>query len=149
LFYAIFGNVKPTNPYKEIFADHKLRNTPIRQEILTIFQNAKKAISHQDIEDSLAGTSDRVTIYRTLQKFIDHGLVHQIEDGNQTFYALCVNCEHHDHTDDHVHFKCVDCNTIVCVHTSNKVQFAIPSNYKIHQMKILLEGSCGKCQAVS
>lgn len=136
-----------TNQFKEVFSKHKLRNTPIRQEVFEIFKNASQAISHQDIEDVLVEQTDRVTIYRTLQKFLDHGLVHQIEDGNQTFYALCDNCEIHDHTDNHVHFKCQCCKAITCVHTSNTIQFSLPKKYKIKKMKVLLEGVCANCQS--
>ncbi len=136
-----------TDQYKEIFSKHQLRNTPIRKQVLAIFQEANQAISHHDIEVVLGKKSDRVTIYRTLQKFMEHGIIHQIEDGHQTFYALCDQCEIHDHTDNHVHFKCECCKAITCLHSTQKIQVSIPQGYTISQMKILIEGVCENCQS--
>lgn len=132
---------------KKHLSKHKLRNTPVRTEVFTILKKSDAALSNHDIEQKMADNVDRVTLYRTLQKFLEHGVVHQIEDGGQLFYALCSNCEIHNHQDNHLHFKCTNCDTIQCLHQSNKIEFSLPKGYQINSMKILLEGKCASCSA--
>ena len=52
--------------------------TESRKRILQLFLEQPGALSHGDIEKRAGEMFDRVTIYRTLQTFVDRGLIHTI-----------------------------------------------------------------------
>ena len=52
--------------------------TDSRQKIMQLFMQQKGALSHSDIEKKAGTAFDRVTIYRTLQAFLDKGIIHAI-----------------------------------------------------------------------
>lgn len=62
------------------------RNTPAKQEILLMLQDAHSALSQDMIEQQMKGTVDRVTIYRVLNSFCEDGIVHKIvsDEGKTT-----------------------------------------------------------------
>jgi Fur family ferric uptake transcriptional regulator len=52
--------------------------TDSRKKILESFFQENSALAHADIEDHVGEDFDRVTIYRTLQTFVDKGIIHTI-----------------------------------------------------------------------
>ena len=60
-----------------ILKNSGLSVTSSRKKILEVFLSADTALEHQDIE-KIATQYDRVTIYRTLQTFLDKGIIHPI-----------------------------------------------------------------------
>ncbi len=126
---------------------HHLRITPIRVELLSYFSKIKRAISHTEIEAHYNHQFDRVTIYRTLNSFIENGIIHKVSDNsNIAKFALCNHdaCEH-THEDNHVHFKCLKCEQIECLHQLVVPQFKLPKNYSIASANLLIEGTCANC----
>ena len=65
---------------------HALSVTDGRKEILGLFLARKGALAHADIEKKVGDRFDRVTIYRTLQAFVDTGLVHSCFYGMSAVY---------------------------------------------------------------
>src|SRR5215218_7664926 len=89
----------------EILHRKNLSVTDSRRKILKLFLSSKDALTHSDIENSAAGSFDRVTVYRTLNTFVEKGIVHTIPTAdNAVLYALCKDCSEDHHHDDHVHF---------------------------------------------
>jgi hypothetical protein len=74
-------------------------------------------LAHADIEKNTYAAFDRVTVYRTLQTFVEKGIIHQIPTtDNSILYALCRhNCEQGHHHDNHVHFICTNCDKTFCL----------------------------------
>ena len=67
--------------------------TDSRKKILGLFLNHKDALAHADIERKAGEKFDRVTVYRTLQTFVEKGIVHTIPTAdNAILYALCKDC---------------------------------------------------------
>jgi len=92
---------------KKILKTHDLRVTDGRIDVLDYFLRQKRTLSIKDLQEEMKD-SDRVTLYRILGAFMDHGVLHKIPDdsGNAT-YGLCHNtCDAEDHNHDHMHFKC-------------------------------------------
>src|SRR5690606_36844426 len=79
-----------------------------RLQILDLFAQADGALAHADVEKNTDDIFDRVTVYRTLQTFVDKGIIHQIPTlDNSILYALCKHdCQQGTHYDNHVHFIC-------------------------------------------
>lgn len=132
---------------QNILKRHDLRSTAIRKSLLQLFLNKSVALSHSEIEQFFQGDFDRVTIYRTLKTFDDKGLVHKvIDDGAVVKYAVCEEeCVEHNHKDNHVHFKCKQCEHTFCLHHVPVEKFDLPNGFKAKDYQLLVLGTCEKC----
>lgn len=136
------------NKIENILKQHELRITPIRIEVLDFFKMADSAQSHANLEQKFNNKFDRVTIYRTLNSFIEKGILHKVlDDSGSAKYAVCNddNCETHQHADNHVHFKCTNCLKIECIHHAHIPNIDVPAGYKVNAANLLLEGVCPNC----
>lgn len=130
---------------EKLFSSHNIRKTRIREQVLEVFLNEDNALTNQDIELGLVEEIDRITLYRTLNLFVEQGILHRIENANTTHYALCNDCDMHHHEDDHLHFQCIKCDTIECFDHEEQFNIQLPPNYKVKEMNVLLKGLCAKC----
>ena len=74
----------------KILRKSQLSVTESRRNILEIFIQAGSALAHHDVEEKTSERFDRVTVYRTLQVFMEKGIIHTIPTTeNAVLYALC------------------------------------------------------------
>jgi Fur family transcriptional regulator, ferric uptake regulator len=131
----------------ELLRRHQLRVTDARQDVLRSFLARGFAISHSELESALPAY-DRVTLYRTLSTFEEHGLVHRVLDDGATKYALCAEaCTDHHHADDHVHFKCQMCGLTECLDGVRVPAMGLPVGYAPAATNVLIQGRCPRCVA--
>lgn len=129
-----------------ILLSHKLRVTDCRVEIIRQFLDKQVALAHADLEDTLNNKFDRVTIYRTLKTFLDKDLIHKVlDDSGATKYALCSHEDHHDHSHEHVHFKCEICGETTCLESIRLPAIKLPAGFIKKEMNLLVQGICEKC----
>ena len=135
----------------DILKHSQLSITDNRLKILELFQQNNKALSHTDIEKLSGKHFDRVTLYRTLQTFVDKGIIHTIPTAdNSIMYALCKEaCSEGHHHDDHVHFLCEACGTTYCLDNVTIPDINIPKGFSIHQTNVLVNGICKNCKSPS
>src|SRR6187431_990856 len=101
---------------KELLKKNQLSVTASREKILQLFLEGTGALAHGDIEKKAGEKFDRVTVYRTLQTFVEKGIIHTIPTpDNSIRYALCKECEEGHHHDEHVHFVCTNCGRTICL----------------------------------
>ena len=133
-----------------ILKHHDLRTTQVRLDILSYFKKSESALSHADLETHFEKKLDRVTIYRTLNSFLENGILHKVpDDSGIAKYALCKHeGTEHNHDDDHVHFKCKQCDKIECLHDIDIPKLALPKKYKLVSANLLIEGICATCNDV-
>ena len=125
-----------------------LNITDSRKKILSLFLNHKDALAHADIEKNAGEKFDRVTIYRTLQTFVEKGIVHTIPTAdNAILYALCKYCDEEHHHDDHMHFVCQDCQTTICLDDVVSPQIKLPDGYMAENVQVVINGVCKNCTA--
>ena len=88
-------NLHNMNNIPDILKRNSLSITDGRMKILELFYNSDGALAHADIEKKTGLAVDRVTVYRTLQTFVEKGIIHQVPTtDNSILYALCKhNCE--------------------------------------------------------
>ncbi len=136
-----------TDSVADILKRNGLSITESRRKILDMFLCAKGALAHADIERSSSEHFDRVTIYRTLQTFVDKGIVHSIPTAdNSVRYALCKeDCHPGHHHDNHVHFVCDTCGVMYCLEHTTVPPIAITEGFKIRQVDMLISGVCKNC----
>jgi len=131
---------------KKILKSHKLRVTDARIDTLEFFLSQNRTLSFKDLENEF-DESDRVTLYRTLNSFVEHGVLHKIpDDSGFATYGLCHDtCDSGDHNHDHMHFKCNECGTIECLE-QNIPSIKIPG-YTVMEANLILKGICKTCTA--
>jgi Fur family ferric uptake transcriptional regulator len=125
-----------------------LSKTSGRLAILDLFIDAGQALSHAAIEEQLHQNFDRVTIYRTLQTFVEKGIVHQIPTTDNTIlYALCKEqCQDGHHHDNHVHFICIKCDKTNCLEEVIVPLVKLPRGFQPGHTAMLVKGVCRDCR---
>jgi len=133
----------------DILKHRQLSVTSGRRKILELFLNQEGALSHSDIEKKAGEKFDRVTVYRTLQAFLEKGLIHSIPTADNSIrYALCRdNCSGGHHRDDHVHFICNACGNTVCLEDVTIPPIKLPKGFMAQQVEMLVSGTCKSCNA--
>jgi len=131
----------------ELLRRNQLSVTDSRKKILELFQGQKGALAHSDIEKRTGEKFDRVTIYRTLQTFVEKGIIHTIPTAdNSVLYALCKDeCTSGHHHDNHVHFVCDNCNVTYCLDSVVTPEVKLPTGFKPKQLDLLVTGICKNC----
>src|SRR5919202_1539696 len=116
------------NRITELLHRKQLSVTDSRKKILSLFLQSKDALAHGDIEHKAGEKFDRVTIYRTLQTFVEKGILHAIPTAdNSVKYALCKDeCTEGHHHDNHVHFICDNCGTTYCLENISIPALTLP-----------------------
>ncbi len=131
----------------DILKQNRLSITDSRLNILELFLKKDGALSHADIEKNTGESFDRVTVYRTLQTFVEKGIIHLIPTtDNSIKYALCKNdCAPGHHHDNHVHFKCDECNKTICLDGVDVPVVKLPKGFKPEHSEMVVTGVCGDC----
>ncbi len=132
----------------DILKQSGLSITESRKKILDLFLETDGALAHADIEKNTSSAFDRVTVYRTLQTFVEKGIIHQIPTtDNSILYALCKhNCEQGHHHDDHVHFICSNCDKTICLDEVTVPEVKLPKNFTKQQSAMVVTGICEDCK---
>jgi Fur family ferric uptake transcriptional regulator len=132
----------------DILRRNSLSITDSRQKILDLFLKSSGALAHADIEKKTGESFDRVTIYRTLQSFVEKGLIHLIPTiDNSIKYALCKDeCQAGQHHDNHVHFLCDECNKTICLEEVTIPDVKLPKGFKPQYAEMMVTGVCGDCK---
>jgi len=123
-----------------ILKKNHLSVTDSRKKILELFLSSPGALAHADIEKGTSEEFDRVTVYRTLQTFVDKGIIHNIPTtDNSVLYALCKqDCEAGHHHDNHVHFICNECNKTTCLDDVTIPEVKLPKGFKPNHAEMVI-----------
>lgn len=134
---------------EQILKENGIANTDSRRKILELFLDQDNALAHSDIEKKMGGSLDRVTVYRTLQTFLEKGLIHSIPTADNSIrYALCKSdCKEGHHHDNHVHFVCDECSNTVCLDKVTTPQIKLPRGFKSKQVEVVVSGICKECKS--
>jgi Fur family transcriptional regulator, ferric uptake regulator len=135
------------NDVKDILKKNKLSVTASREKILNLFIGQPGALAHGDIEKRAGEKFDRVTIYRTLQVFVEKGIIHTIPTAdNSVRYALCKDdCAEGHHHDHHIHFVCTHCHNTYCLDDVVTPAIKLPKGYSATHIEVVVEGICKNC----
>lgn len=133
---------------EQILKENSIANTDSRRRILELFLEQENALAHSDIEKKMGGALDRVTVYRTLQTFLEKGLIHTIPTSDNAIrYALCKSgCSEGHHHDDHVHFMCDECGNTICLEKVATPEVKLPKGFRSKQVDVVVSGICKDCK---
>jgi Fur family ferric uptake transcriptional regulator len=130
----------------DLLRRNNLSITESRKKILSLFLATPDALAHGDIERKAGEKFDRVTVYRTLQTFVEKGIIHTIPTAeNSVLYALCKDCTNGHHHDDHVHFVCSNCNSTICLDDVVSPKQNLPQGYTAQNVQVVINGICKSC----
>jgi len=131
----------------DVLRHNGLSVTESRKKILNLFLNMPGALAHGDIEKKAGEKFDRVTVYRTLQTFVEKGIIHTIPTSdNSVRYALCKDdCSQGHHHDHHIHFTCVQCDTTFCLAEVSIPEIRLPKGFSVNEIEVLAKGVCKHC----
>lgn len=132
--------------FKKILKSHNLRVTDCRLDVVQFFLEEKTALSQVDLENQFQ-QYDRVTLYRTLNSFLESGILHKIPNSQgAASYGVCHDTcspDHHNHN--HIHFKCNNCGQIECLDDKSVPEVNLPEGYIIETVNMIVDGVCVKC----
>jgi Fur family transcriptional regulator, ferric uptake regulator len=122
--------------------------TESRRKILHLFLEQAGALAHGDIERKAGEKFDRVTVYRTLQAFVEKGIIHTIPTADNSIrYALCKDeCTGGHHHDHHIHFMCDNCGNTYCLDDVVTPEIKLPKGYTASHVEVVVEGVCKNCR---
>jgi Fur family ferric uptake transcriptional regulator len=132
---------------KNILKRNNLSVTGSREKILSLFLSQQGALAHGDIEKKAGEKFDRVTVYRTLQTFVEKGIIHTIPTADNSIrYALCKDdCSEGHHHDHHIHFFCTNCQNTYCLDDVVTPDIKLPRGYVYSHMEVVVQGVCKTC----
>lgn len=128
-----------------------LRQTAARESILQLLVDARRPLSHQDIlkHCKVAGSLDRVTVYRTMETLLEAGLIHRIQgtDGAWRF------CKHEKESSgkcagNHIHFLCAKYNQMSCMPEQPLPWVSAPPGATVHSKQLVVHGYCAACVVI-
>lgn len=133
----------------EILKLHDIKKTPGRLAIIKALQKHCSPLSENEIKDEMQENYDRITFYRNIQILTSAGIIHKIVVDN-TLVRFGLNCceskhAHHFHRNEHAHFYCEKCHSVVCLEQIRIPEFSLPVGFKSSDSDIIIKGKCEKC----
>lgn len=91
---------------------------------------------------------DKSSIFRVLTLFLEHQLVHAIEDGSGSLkYEMCAGDEACTIADMHIHFHCESCHGTYCLEQIPVPTVSLPAGFTPHSVNYVVKGECPACRA--
>ncbi len=137
------------NAVGDILQEYGLKKTAGRMAMLKVLLEADKPLSHREICAALDSLYyDPVSVYRSLESFIEAGFVHKVEDDNRGWlFALCV-CQENNHC--HPHFFCRSCGNCECLKNYKIPAISgLDNNYIVEEQRYYIKGICSDCKGIS
>ncbi|MBD5313731.1 MAG: transcriptional repressor [Bacteroides sp.] len=104
-----------------------------------------RPVSLSDMED-IVPTLDKSSIFRTLTLFLEHHLLHSIEDGSGSIkYELCGGGDDCSIDDMHVHFYCTECHRTFCFESIRIPAVGLPDGFEATGVNYMVKGTCPDC----
>jgi Fur family transcriptional regulator, ferric uptake regulator len=124
-----------------------ISKTSQRLAVLDILLNAEVPLNVNTIRQNLKTKTkiDKVTVYRILSLFKEHGLIREISSVSGANYFEMVTVDNPLHP----HFSCLSCGTFTClapIHFSQEQESVLSGNdYSIDHIEINISGLCACC----
>ncbi|MDD6553969.1 MAG: Fur family transcriptional regulator [Prevotellaceae bacterium] len=129
-----------------LLQQHDIKPTANRMVIVKALSETSGPVTMKELEYKILSI-DKSGIFRALQLFRDHHLVHVIDDGNGSQrFELCYSGEHDVDDDEHAHFYCEQCHRVYCLPDIPIPAVDLPEGYVFRDASLLIRGICPSCQ---
>ena len=123
-----------------------VRATANRILVLRTLLSSEYPMSLSGLEAKLE-TLDKSSIFRVLTLFLEHSIVHAIEDGSGSLkYEICSSDGECSISDMHVHFHCDSCHRTYCFEDTNIPLVNLPEGFAPHSINYMIKGECPECR---
>ena len=123
-----------------------MRATSIRILVLDALMSSPRAMSLSDLETVL-DTVDKSSIFRSLEAFEKHHVVHSIDDGTGSVkYEVCEGEDECTLSDMHTHFYCEICHRTFCLKDITAPLVNLPDGFQVHSINYIVKGVCPACR---
>jgi Fur family ferric uptake transcriptional regulator len=118
------------------------RTTAIRERVLAALVEAKRPLSHQELDSRLAPI-DKVTLYRVLDWLVAQGIAHRVAGGDRIGRFAFADRQHGEHA----HFECRRCSAVMCLGelASRSLTVSVPRGYRLDTLELTAKGLCARC----
>lgn len=126
--------------------DHGLSRTKTRVNILDILMRSSAPLSGKDICSTLTIKCDKSTVFRTLNALYEKQMLQRVIIDHEVKYTL--KDKHHANNDDdtdHIHFKCLRCEKVICMTDLLVKDYALPDGFVKEENQFLIIGTCKEC----
>ena len=131
--------------YLEILNKREIKPTAIRLLVLKAMMEFERAFSLLDLESYLDSV-DKSTVSRTINLFLDHQLIHCIDDGSGSLkYSVCGEDCSCSIEELHAHFYCLKCHKTFCLRNIPVPTVQLPRNFTLESINYVLKGCCEDC----
>lgn len=121
-----------------------LRVTPKRLAVLEVIEAAQSALTHADLEAALPTAIDAVTLYRTLESFVEVGLLSKAVGADRVSRFALLQGEGGNHHE-HAHFHCDSCGRVYCLPAKQPRQPQVPEGFEVAAVDLNVHGNCADC----
>lgn len=132
------------NREEQILIESGIRPTAIRQLVLKEIIEYNRTFTLADMEKHML-TLDRSTLFRTLMLFVEHKLLHEVDNGSGSKLFCRCECDHKHHHTPHIHFTCAVCNETYCIKDIDLACIPHPEGYEVNEINIVMKGLCPTC----
>ncbi len=141
--------LSPRQRFDEYLQSRGMRNTEQRRILLdSVFDEHDHFDAEQLIErlprKGKKGYVSRPTVYRTLNEFVDAGLLRKFDVGGRTIY------EHDYGYPQHEHLYCSTCERLFEFQSTALIrlrdQVAIEHNFQVRSHRLIIYGTCETCR---
>jgi len=123
-----------------------VRATSIRILVLDALMSSPRAMSLSDLETVL-DTVDKSSIFRSLEAFEKHHVVHSIDDGTGSVkYEVCEGEDECTLSDMHTHFYCEKCHKTFCLKDITVPVVPLPDGFETRSINYIIKGTCPSCR---
>ncbi|MDR1472406.1 MAG: transcriptional repressor [Synergistaceae bacterium] len=138
------GEVRRGDDLRHMLRSARLKVTPLRLDILSHLVEARRPLSHADIQSAMSDL-DRVTLYRTLESFVGADIAHQVQ-GLDGVWRFCAHSKGDGGCPgNHPHFLCVSCGSMICLTDQNMPRVDVPEGHEVEGKQLVVYGKCPKC----
>ncbi len=133
---------------ERLLRDAGLRRTSMRESTLDALMRGGSPMNVPEILRALPERADAVTLYRTLNTFTRHGLVHRVRGEDGARYAFSAPADRPAHP--HPHFICDGCGKVECLEGTELPadligRFDPGAGRRVDYAELLLHGLCPRC----
>lgn len=134
---------------EDILISKGLKPTSNRIIVLRELLACDSPLSLGELETRL-GTLEKSSILRVLTLFLEHHIVHDLEDGRGVInYEVCHRDSEQTDNDMHVHFYCRKCRRLYCFEDIPVPQIPLPEGFRANSVNYMLKGICPSCGSFS
>ena len=129
---------------EEHLTEHGIKPTAVRLLVWKKVSGQTETFSLNDVEAWMPHM-DRSSIFRALRLFVEHHLLHEINDGTgHQKYCVC-RCHNSQHIN-HVHFTCVKCGKTYCLEDYSIPIVDVPDGFVMEEAEYIIKGVCRWCR---